>query len=113
MQKSQIQLYPIYFNTRVSRAEGRRVVHVDNGIIPTLQQICKALTALGIEHKTERNSHPNQTYEVSAKFLSESAKPEEIERHQAAHTGRIIIENLPHEETKKRIIRKVYLELSK
>ncbi|KAI5188062.1 signal recognition particle subunit SRP19 [Nematocida homosporus] len=110
-----IKIYPVYFNTRVARSDGRKVPYIENGVVPTLQQIAKALTQLELKYTTETKTHPKQNITLSGKFLPKDAKIEEIERHHQAVCGSLLVvcpksADLP---TKRSIIKQVHAILNK
>ena len=104
------RLYPIYFNSRVSRAKGRKVPVSEKCKSPTLDQISKVLASLKIEHKLEKKSHPKQTQNLALKQLPENAKAEEVERYNESMSGCIVINDA---DKKREIIKRVYCELNK
>lgn len=58
MDKGECILYPCYFNTALSREEGRRVPHTLGAKGPNAGDIERALKRLGIACQTEEHHHP-------------------------------------------------------
>ncbi|KAI5168131.1 signal recognition particle subunit SRP19 [Nematocida sp. AWRm78] len=76
----EVRIYPIYFNSRIKRSQGRKVPFRNNAKAVTLQQLLKALNQLKIEYTVETKQHPKHSYELCAQFLPSTSKPEEVER---------------------------------
>lgn len=111
MAESNCRLYPIYFNSRVSRSKGRRVPSTGKKLTPTLAQLSKALTSLKIEHTTEKPTSPKQKQKYAQDALPGNAKIEEIERLSQALSGCVLVSTSGRRKTE--IIKRVYEELNK
>lgn len=109
MQKT-FRIYPIYFNPRIKRAQGRRTPYAPNGHIPTLPQLASALDSLQISHKSLEMEHPSHTQKLTASFLPESSKLEEIEREHEKRGGCLEVKT---EMNKHSLIAKMLEELRK
>jgi signal recognition particle subunit SRP19 len=58
MEKGECILYPCYFNSAYTRAEGRRVPRSLGSKGPVLTDIERALKKAGIRFRIEEHSHP-------------------------------------------------------
>jgi signal recognition particle subunit SRP19 len=65
-------LWPEYFDSARTRAEGRRVSKAMAVISPTLDMIVAALKKIGVEHKAETDrSYPGNWHEHKGRVLVE------------------------------------------
>lgn len=104
------RLYPIYFNQRIRRSEGRKVPYNPEGAVPTSFQLTKALKELALAHQLEKQEHPKHTYRLAARQLPAKAKIDEIERAHAGTGGCIVVQGVDNKQV---LINEVFNLLSK
>jgi signal recognition particle subunit SRP19 len=74
--KDEIVLWPIYFDSKKTRAEGRRIPKKLAKTSPTLGMIEKALRNLGFSYKlVSEATHPHFPWKKTGLFLVKKVKP--------------------------------------
>lgn len=74
--KEWIVIWPLYFDKRRSRSQGRRVPESLSVNRPTIQEIISVIKKLGIEYIVEENKkHPSTWFESSGRILVKKIKP--------------------------------------
>ncbi|OAG28819.1 signal recognition particle subunit SRP19 [Nematocida displodere] len=104
------RLFPIYFNPRIQRAEGRRVPFSPTAPVPTLLSLTKVLAAMKVPYKVENKHHPKLTFSLIAPFMPKNPKVEEMERYHHLVSQCITITT---DENKSSFIKRVHHHMSK
>ncbi|KAI5190874.1 hypothetical protein NECID01_1169 [Nematocida sp. AWRm77] len=104
------RIYPIYFNPRIKRSEGRKVPYRKEGSIPTGYQISKVLKELGVVHTLEKKEHPKHTRVLVSRFLGPAYKVDELERVYSTTGGSITLKGVAN---KNLLVKEVFNLLSK
>jgi len=75
-QRKWIVVWPLYFDKRRSRSEGRRVPLSLSIEKPTLHDLIKAIEKLGLKYVVEEDKrHPSTWFESSGRILVEKRYP--------------------------------------
>ena len=70
MKERSIILYPVYFNSKCPRSRGRRVNRSQAVKNPTVDELYKAVRALGLECTIERDKHhPSRWFEREGRLI--------------------------------------------
>ncbi|HWQ66047.1 MAG TPA: signal recognition particle subunit SRP19/SEC65 family protein [Methanospirillum sp.] len=70
MEKGKI-LYPCYFDAKLKRSEGRRVMTGDAVPTPGVQEIERALATCGVKYQREKKSHPGWWWKQEGRVIAE------------------------------------------
>lgn len=63
-------LYPLYFDSTISRKDGRRLSEKDCIEKPTIEQIARAAQTLGLHPEIQKNnSHPSRSWKQDGRVL--------------------------------------------
>lgn len=71
-----VVIWPLYFDKRRSRSDGRRVSESFSVNRPTIQEIVLAIKELGLEYIVEEDKkHPSTWFESSGRILVKKVRP--------------------------------------
>jgi signal recognition particle subunit SRP19 len=74
--RDEIVLWPIYFDSTVTRVEGRKVPKRQGKPSPTLEMIGKALNRLGVSYKLVPDAvYPHFPWKKTGLILAKKGKP--------------------------------------
>ncbi|KAI5180161.1 hypothetical protein NEOKW01_0490 [Nematocida sp. AWRm80] len=102
------RVYPVYFNGTITRSQGRRVPKGTSQ--PTLQEIQRIFTSLGIQNTPLKKEHPQNSAQLYTKEITPKTKVEEIERILSAYSTALQITS---PENKRTTIMNVYRNMNK
>jgi len=68
-------LYPCYFDSKLSREEGRRVARESAVQTPGVAEIERALASCGVKYRREKKSHPAWWWKNEGRVIAECDGP--------------------------------------